>query len=316
MTTSSNLRPMEFGEVYTRAFGLLGRIGGVALLALVLCIGSGYLMNVVGLDAQESQLAMLDELGQGGGEPSQAAAGAAMMAGIMALGVMIVYIGVVVFASVMLMMAAWEALNDRPASPGELLGHVLRRAYWAVLVQCIIVGVILVLYALLLVLIGTIAGAGDQKVLTVVMLVGVAPLLYPLMLVAFAPYRTAIDGRGPWQGIIASIALVKGQWMRAFALFAVALIALIAVNILVSSLADLPRMGFNIGAPGDYREQARMLREMIANQTPMKLLVGAVMQSVGSVIMTVIVLVIYADLRARRGEFDEVAGEDGADLLQ
>jgi hypothetical protein len=214
-----------------------------------------------------------------------------------------------VLAHVATTIAGWEAINGRHAGLGSVLGRAIRRPFWMSLLQTLILIGILFFAAMVVGIIAFPFAKSNPDILPWVMLaIALLVYAYPLVATLFRVQKVAIEHRGPWKGMIASVALVKGNWWRTFAILLLFMVASTALTSLVG-VALGNRDVFNFGNmtadPDQQAATAIRLKEMF---TWSYILISSIFPAITLTFLFYLLTPMYVDLRARRGEF--VEGDD------
>lgn len=317
---TNHIQPMEFGEIYGTTFSLMRRTLGVALISVVLItasvmLGMTALMNMQAASAQMAESGVIDENGQPVDKNDTEAlerAAAPVIAALIPLGGAVVLMLVVsVFAQVSIAMAGWHALTEEPLTVGEVVRRSLGRPFWISLVQTIILLLVVMIvgvnYVVLTVALAGGPGSGPPLFLTVLMMVAIA---YAFVVTSMRMHRVVVEGRGPWKGIISSIALVNPMLLRTFGILAVGMICWGAIMYVESVLAGTAgTMGNGGGGASAIIQQYEAMKKAI---TPGTMALSGLLTALASVFFFYLFTPIYADLRARRGDF--LGGEDEDEL--
>lgn len=315
---TNHIQPMEFGEIYGTTFSLIRRTLGVAIISIVLIAASTMLVMTAGMNMQAASAQMaasgvIDENGQPVDKNDTEAlerAAAPVMAALVPLGgAMVLMLVVSVFAQVATAMAGWHALTDEPLTVGEIVSRSLGRSFWISLVQTIILLFVMMIvgvnYVVLTVVLAGGPGHGPPLFLTVVMMLVIA---YAFVVTSMRIHRVVVEGRGPWRGIISSIALVNPMLMRTLGIVVVGMIGWGAIMYLQSVLTGTSDTMTNGGGGASaIIQQYELMKKVV---TPATMALGGLLTALASVFFFYLFTPIYADLRARRGDFLEGEDED------
>jgi hypothetical protein len=241
--------------------------------------------------------------------------GASAMAGVSNLFLLtsILYAFGLVYVQAMSTTLSWEAASGY--RPEETESYFWNRPIRFNIIQSILIVVLMGmvgLASLLLISFGWIAGA----VVAALIIVGIGCVVaYFAVGTIFRLHETVVDGRGPWRGLISSMALVKGNWWRTagvcipfFALF-----FFLAV-VIPTTLAPRDPVGGLEAATltGEARQIATWFAETASAITPLYSILRGIGTPVALVLGINLLTAAYFDLRVRRGDFDEaMAGEAG-----
>ncbi len=315
---TNHIQPMEFGEIYGTTFSLIRRTLGVAIISIVLIaastmLGMTAMMNMQAASAEMAASGVIDENGQPVDKNDTEAlerAAAPVMAALVPLGgAMVLMLVVSVFSQVATALAGWHALADEPLALGEILRRSFGRPFWISLVQTIIllfvVMIVGVNYVVLTVALAGGPGNSPPLFLTVVVMLAIA---YAFVVTSMRMHRVVVEGRGPWRGIISSIALVNPMLMRTFGIIAVGMIGWGAIMYLQSVLTGTSDTMTNGGGGASAIIQQYEIMKKVMTPTTMAL--GGLLTALASVFFFYLFTPIYADLRARRGDFLVPEDED------
>lgn len=318
--------PMEFGEILSGAFKLTGRTFGSAgvvtivtllLFSIVIAYTTQSYLSAVGAafsaasginpetDAQAFQNAMAPMIG-----PM-----------ITSVGVQFLYLLAIIFAQVLVTLAGWYAAHNEKIGIGGLFSLAFKRSYWMAAIQTVMLAIffivvlmgLAIVVALLARVTGDVATSLLMPVLYVVIIWFLVKTLTRLQLIA-------IEDRGPWQGLMASLTLSRGNWWRSFGVVLVPTLVMGAATILVSvammggkGLFDMP-MGVNAGPggnTGNYAVLGAKMKDMANALTYPFFLVSGLIMSLYLMYMTHVTTLLYIDLKGRRGDFDVIEEIDG-----
>ena len=307
--------PMDLGEIYGNTFAITRRtlagVGGIALLMLIvggLCYTYGQFLYVskmldafapyAGVDIKSDQKA------------AQAIGTAVLPALVPMLGSLLAFIALSIAAQTTLTAGGWEALTGEDRG---LVRRSLGRPLVVAFLQTIILGAIMVLIYALLLVVSFPFGESSK----IIMMVG--SMLAFLLIIAYTIVRiqnVVVEDRGPWRGLIASITRVKGNLPRVLGLLfmfgLVYAVGVLLINQLTSGdpLGALRMAGQGNAGGGDVDMTISALTAQKALMTWPYMIANTIWNSVTFVVLFNMSTVIYADLRARRGEFHPEGAED------
>ena len=316
--------PADFGTIIRNGFTLMRRTfsnGGILTLLMVvpfnilLAYGfPAYLASLAGvIGAQgDSQTISSEQIGQ--------ILGPIILFYLLSF----VYLLAMLATQTAAVLFAWEAAEGRRMGIGEGLGIVLRKPVWIVLLQTvmIVIMVMLAFFAFSLIATALIGGAtaGDSPgaavaLLPVLMLLFGGALLYFIVATIFRVHRVAIEERGPWHGLVASIALVKGNWWRVFGLLAVIALFVIAVSLPFALLIADDLKDMSAALRGGTSNDPKVMAEFYQNMAALfswKFVVVQIIQGAATwLLLSNFLTAMYIDLRSRRGELHS----DDSELL-
>jgi hypothetical protein len=207
---------------------------------------------------------------------------------------------------VVVIAAGWNHLVEEETTLIAILRKVFARAVWVALLQTIllimIIGVGILGIAVLGGMLGgaLMSGGTGGKVLgflivLIVLLAGFIGAIYLGVASVFRMHEVVCEDRGPWRGLISSMALVKGSWWRVLGLILVvavlAGIGMVVIQSIIGLVVPSP--------PGDG------VSAMIARVTDWRL---AILNSIPTALFWLFFVnfltLLYTDLRVRRGDFD------------
>jgi hypothetical protein len=313
---------MDLGEIFATTWGLIRRtFSNAALLSIIIIFILGLLFNF----GMRSYLTTMADFSASGGltpqddpELAQQMATQVMGAVIPFMFVTLIYFFGLIFVQVMATIASWEAINDRSIGMGELFRRSFSRPFWISVLQTIMFGVILAAAFFLLIIILYIIAGGNQEMLQSMMWLILIPLIYPIIATIFRIHKVAIEDRGPWQGMIASIVLVKGSWWKTFGTLVLLWVAMAAVSFLIGMATgggDLSAFGGSMSAgSNDPEAAAAALASARDAYTIPYMIANSFISSILFTFFFYILTPMYVDLRARRGEFlsdEEMAEYEG-----
>ncbi len=314
---------MDFGEIFGTAMQLIRRtlptfLGGAVLLMLGYTLYTYTMIDMMGAMAHAAESGLL------GPNPDPEQSKMLLQLIMPSLGMMILsvvlFLIVLQFVQVLATLTSWDAINEQPIGFGEAIGRSFGRPFWIALVQGIIVGAVLmaVFFLALIVLAGASGGqmgAGGSAASLVIglpLIIGVA-IVY--LLISLRVHTVVAEGRGPWNGLIGSITLVKTGFLKTFGVLFLAGLGFGAVSFIVSMLLGGPSGSMNFGGNNDpdaiiesYKrmQEAGLLGVGVAN---------GLVSGLGLMFTSYLLTPLYVDLRARRGDFDELPDQDGLELV-
>ncbi|MBS1911810.1 MAG: hypothetical protein JST22_07475 [Bacteroidetes bacterium] len=320
MSTDTFLRPMDLGDQFATTFQLIRRSAGVFLLAVVLMAACSILYQ----NASYHMMGRMAEIAASGGMSDNAdpelrqQMGMQMLSTTAAnLGFFLIYIMVLVFSHVMAAIAGWEAVNAREISLGAVFTRAIGRPFWASLLQTIIMVMLaVVVVAIVYITFIAVAGVGASRSPLPLLLI-VLILLYPLVATAFRIQKVSIESRGPWKGLIASIALVKGNWGRTFLTLLIAAIGG-GVLIFLTGMLTGGGMAFQFGSRGGGNDPQAIIdayNKMKESYSIGSLVATNIVSAFAYTFCFFLLTPMYTDLRARRGELLETPADDDLEML-
>ncbi len=304
--------PVEFSGILQRAWQLTMWSGRALLLALGILLPltlavdhfmKQYMNSLVHLITVYG----LPEMGTMSKEMMQ---GAAEMTGISNLFLLtgVLYAFGLVYVQAMATILSWERASGY--RPEETESYFWNRAIRFNLVQSIMIVVLMgmvSLASLLLISFGWIV----SPVIAALIIVGIGCIVaYFAVGTIFRIHESVVDGRGPWRGLISSMALVKGNWWRAAAA-AIPCLALLFFLAAVLPTLIAPRETVDVAALGlatlkpEAREIATMFAETASTITPLYSILRGIGTPIALVLGINLLTAAYFDLRVRRGDFDE-----------
>jgi len=296
--------PMGFGELFTRTFALIGRtLSSAALPALVIII---VLMIIQGFGTMlyfDGAIKAMPLLRPDASEEDLAAGGTMILKALVPMLLTWLVLGFgLVFVQVMTAIAGWNALNDEPLTLGELMDRTVGRPLWYGILQTIIFGLILFVVLMILSIIMFGAGGGGAAGGIILGLI----FLYPLLATALRIHEVSIEDRGPWHGLIASIALVNSNFGRIFGALAVYGIIFGVILIGISTITGtggLSMMGMQGSQGNDPAAALETLKMVRENYTWGVVILNSIVVGIVSIFGLYLLTPLYADSRARRGDF-------------
>jgi hypothetical protein len=319
-----HFEPAGFGTILGNGFTLLGRTisnSGVLTLLMVIPFSilltyglSSYLTAIAGFvgSAESPESVNAEQIGK-------------MMGPILLFYALVfLYLLAMLATQTATVLFAWEAAEGRRMGIGEALGRIIRKPLWIVLVQTVMILIIMMMafFAFSLILAALVGGAtaGDSPgaavalvpVLTVLFGAGV---VYFLVATIFRVHRVTIEDRGPWHGLVASIALVKGNWWRVFGLLFVIYLIVFAVSIPFFALIGDDLIDMSAAMRAGTANNPAVMAEFAENMAALfswKFVVFQIVQGVATwLLLSNLLTAMYIDLRARRGEI----ATDDSELL-
>lgn len=311
--------PMEFGEMLGGSFRLTGQtIGTAGILTIIVIVGSSLL---VGLATQSYFDAIIASFTAASGlnpEKDGEAFQKAMMPmmGAMALnfGIQFVYLLVIVFTQVITTLAGWYAVHGQKIGLGDLLGLAFKRSYWMSAIQTLMIVIFLFVLYLAAAILGAVLGIPYLFLIPYALFV-----VWFMVKVLTRLQLICIEDRGPWQGMMASSTLSKGNWFRSFLVVLAPTLVMGAVSVLSSmalmggrGLFDL--QGASVSAEGndvDYGQLVIQMKAMRESFTSTFFAVTGAITAIYILILTHLSTLLYIDLKGRRGDFDLVDESPG-----
>lgn len=306
--------PMDLGAIYGRTFTLIRRTPGLAIIIFLIIVavsilyGYGNMMNL----AVQADLAASG--GPGADEAAQEEAMKAFFGAMVPFFFfMVIFFFGITFAQVAATIGGWEALNDRPVSTGDVLARSIRRPFWVSILQTIIFMMVMVTVGIIVGIVSFIAaGANTGRIGLIFAILFTLACAYPIVATSFRIHKVALESRGPWQGMIASIAMVKGYFWRTFGVLFLLGIAMVALSLIISyAMGISPMMGGGMGGgSNDIAAQAAELQKMKESYTWPVVIVQALQFGLSFTFMYYLLTPLYADLRIRRGELRHVDDDE------
>lgn len=320
------MQPMSFGGVYSYTFWLIRQTIGPTILAIITL---GIFAGLVGYsfnNAFHSFTDLIQSLPMDGNQMDKATAERVMREFLSAMMPMLLT-GFVAFlamrfAQALVTNAGWDAALDERRSLGELAGASLGRAMWMSVLQWIIIAILWIAISLVASILISAIGRGSAGPAVAMIFGYLLQALWIWFMVATSTSTPmiAVESRGPWKSLVASISLGRGSWWRNFALLLVPCVIVIGINILVSLISASSISPEVLGSlqsqPNDPQNPAEAIARM---QTLMQVL-SPMMISLVAVFAIItpffyhLCTAIYIDMRARRGDF-ELEGEEDEDRL-
>ncbi len=311
---------MDLGDQFAATFLLIRRSAGVFLLAVVIIAACSILYQ----NASYHMMGRMAEIAASGGMSDNAdpelkkQMGMQMLsASASNLGFFVIYIMVLVFSQVTAAIAGWEAINAREISFGAVLTRSIGRPFWASLLQTIVMVMLAVMVAAVVyIAFVVVAGAGASRSLLPLLLI-LLILLYPFVATAFRIQKVSIESRGPWKGLIASIALVKDNWWRTLLTLLIAAIGG-GVLIFLAGMLTGGGMAFQFGSRGAGNDPQAIIdayNKMKESYSIGSLVATNIVSALAYTFCFFLLTPMYTDLRARRGELLEEPAEDDLAML-
>lgn len=304
MEETNTLQPMSFGGLFSNTIALIRRTLSSAaipafliLLGLSLIQGFGSMLHFEG--AMEAT--KLPGFREGASQEEVGAAQLKVLVSMvpMFLTILLSVLGII-FVQTMITIASWEAANDRPISFGELMDETVGRPFWMGVVQTILLAFFL---TVLVTFIGIIlfATGGEKGVATGSYIIMVV-LLYPIIATVFRLHKIAIEHRGPWQGMIASIVLVNSNFLRVIAALVIPGAIFFLIAVLVGEMMGVNPWDMDTGG-SDPKAQVARIRQMHESYTWGVVISNSTISSLFTLFISYLLTPLYIDSRARRGEF-------------
>jgi hypothetical protein len=223
------------------------------------------------------------------------------------------------YVSTAAIMANWDEANDREATISDLLRRAIRRPFWYILVQGILMGVIVGGAYAILMLVGVVLGMVTHGIgFVIAPLALMVGLVYYGVATCVARHEIIAADRGPWKSLISSINLVKGNWGRAFVVMAVVMgityLLLLPISIpiilkvidVIPTLQDYPK--------DDPRAVAQFFGVFSGLFSPWLMAVIGILSAAGTHFFTSVLTALYVELRAAHteSEFEDEWGTDVA----
>jgi len=311
-----NATPAPLGSVLSRGWELSRRtLPTSGLLFLVIIVPMTVL---TGLAAKSLFLGIMEIVRtQGGGTMDEEAMINHMMVPLLGSYMAIIMLSLLYqfllpYTSTASIIAGWSAVNDdRDLSLGDILRRALRRPFWYILAQGILVGVIIGVANFISSMLGLLLGLATAGIgAFVVQIAFIIALIYYVVATTFSKHEIVVNDRGPMKSLLASIELVKGNWGRIFGIMALATIAtsICYLPVIIPILLDVIRaFGVISSNPDDTALIAgELLPAFSLAFSPLVLLYAGLVTAAAMHLFTNILTVLYADLRGNR----QVAGED------
>jgi len=311
---------MEFGEILGGGFKLMGLTFANAGIITIILIVAGTL--VVGASTQSYFDAMIQAFTAASGldpEKDAEAFQKAMMPmmGSMALnlGVQFLYLLMIVFTQVIATLAGWYAAHGQKIGLGDLFSLAFKRSFWMSAIQTLMIVIFLFVIYLAVAIVGSLVGVP----IVFVALYGVFFVWFVTKLLTRIQL-IAIEDRGPWQGMMASMTLAKGNWLRSFLVATVPTVVLLAITIIFSMLTmggkglfDLQGASMSAGDRADFGQLAVQMRAMRDSLSYPFFALSGVLTGIFVLYFTHLTTLLYIDLKGRRGDFDVLEEEVAAE---
>lgn len=294
-------QPMGFGQYFTSTLKLIQRtLTTAALPAFAILVAMSIIQGFGTMLYFEGAVEALPLLTKGASQEDQVAAGMMMVKALMPLLLTsVVAVLGLIFVQVMTSIAGWQAFNNEPIDLGELMDRTVGRPLWFGIIQTILLALIMSVILLFLAIILFSAGIVQSEASTFIFLL---VSLYPFIATLFRIHKVTIEDRGPWQGLISSIALVNSNFGRVFgavALFGV-IFGLVAYGIGLATGTG----GMAMSAGGDDpAANLKAMETMLENYTWGAIITSGVASSALMVFGCYLLTPLYADSRIRRGDF-------------
>lgn len=294
-------QPMGFGEYFTSTLKLIQRtLGTAAIPAFVILVAMSIIQGFGTLLYFEGAVEALPLLGAGASQEDQAAGGMMILKALVPLILtsLVAVLGLI-FVQVMTAVAGWHSLNNEPLGLGEIMERTVGRPLWFGVVQTIILslimGAILLFLAIILFSAGLVQGSSSTVIFLLVS-------LYPFIATTFRIHKTSIEDRGPWQGLISSIVLVNSNFARVFGALAVFGVIFGVVAYGIGMVTGTSGMTMSTGG-SDPAANLEAMKSMLQNYTWGTIITSGLVSSAMMVFGCYLLTPLYADSRARRGEF-------------
>ncbi len=216
------------------------------------------------------------------------------------------------YATTASIIAGWSAVNDdEDLTLGDILRRAIRRPFWYILAQGILVGVIIGVANFISSMLGLLLGLATAGIgAFVVQIAFMGALVYYIIATIFSKHEIVVNDRGPMKSLLASIELVKGSWGRIFGLMALvtAAVAICYLPIGIPILLDVIKaFGVISSNPDDTALMAgELLSAFSLAFSPLTLIYVGLVTAASMHLFTNITTVLYADLSGSRA----IAGED------
>lgn len=311
-------KPSGFGAVLGNGFSLVGRtFSNSGVLTLLVAVPSTILLTY-GISAYMTALGgFMGSATPENMSPEQMN----RLVGPMMLfyAIMFIYFAVLLILQTVTALFAWEAADGRRIGILEGLGTIFRKPFWIVMVQTFMIGVIMMLafFAFALLAGGAAVGAtaGDSggaaaTILSILVILFALAILYFVVATIFRVHTVVIEDRGPWRGLIASMALVKGNWWKVLALLifiyvAVAIVSAPFYLLMADDMIDIlnAMKGGSSNDPEVMAEFAATMQGLLS----WKFIAAQVIQGAATwLLLSNFLTAMYIELRARRGDFEEM----------
>lgn len=304
MEETSTLRPFAFGELFSTTLALIRRTPAAVLIAFVILIGFGMLQTFGAMMA----LDMVVEAAHGGAlltgaaqDDAATAGGLLSQGGVLFIVVAMFNFLAAIFVMTMLVIAGWFAINGEVLRSGELVSMTFGRPFWIALIQTIM----FITCVLLLLMFGAILRfpIADTSFGSYLKYVAGVAMLYLLIATMFRIHNIVAQDRGPWQGLIASIALAHSNLLRlSGVLILTAVIYGIFAWLVLMAMGESSTGGWAFDPEKGLSEAAA--RELRDSVTWGSSIVSSLLNSLFLVFISYLLTPLYVDLRARRGDFD------------
>jgi hypothetical protein len=299
---------MDLGEIYGSTFALIRRTSAVALFIFLALFGVAVLYgygNMLYVGAQAA-IAAKGGFAQGADPKVQQEAAQAMIGALVPFFcIMVIFLVGITFTHVAATTAGWDAINGRPVRLGEVLSRTVRRPYWMSLIQTLIFLAIMMMIALVVAVVAYVLSGGNPGRVGLyfgglVLIV----LAYPMVATSFRVHKVVVESRGPWQGMIASIAMVKGYWWPTFGRLFLLGLAIGAVQLIIGfAMGTMKMPDAAMTNPADPDAVALALQQAKESYTWGYVLINGLLISVFFTFLYYLLTPMYVDLRARHGDF-------------
>ncbi|MDB5034170.1 MAG: hypothetical protein JWQ98_1411 [Chlorobi bacterium] len=314
--------PMSFGEIFGMGWRLTFRTLRTAGLLLVLIYLPVMLMMGLSLHNLFATLGTLDiTRSRFADSPDFNALVMNLMGTFLLLIPLIIILQLAIpYSQCVTVMAGWEEANGRDMGLGEMLRRSLKRPFWHILLQGLIVSAIagmampvcMMILALISAVLRQVSGVFAVLVIFLGGLAMMVALIYFAVAIGLGKQEVVAEDRGPWKGLIASIALVRPYWFRAFGVGLVLGIILMFLYMIFSIPAAIHFAGFVADLGQVDRNDPRVAREIFSHMgsliSPWLFLPIGLMGVFMTLFSTNVSTALYIDLRARRGDFSD--GDD------
>jgi hypothetical protein len=321
--TDYNYQPLDFSGILKHGWNLTLRTAiGAGIPALILLLPLGMAVGHFGKEFFSSLALLIEHYGIPVDSPPSEGfirEYVTLIRPMFLYGIMIFFyiIGGLYIQSIATRLS-WEAVGGRSPGIAEGLHNSFGRTFWNNILQSLFLGII----AGMAMIASSIFQAFGRtigpmfEVIPLVALYGIA--FYFTVATVFRVHELVVDGRGPWQGLIASMALVRRHWWRVASLvLLIGILGVVLTSVLPqlfipgSAYQDAVRPGFPPSGEYDPKVIAAMFKEVAHSIT----LVSTLIQSIAIPVVLLfginLLTAKYVDLRVRRGDFDEEIGPDG-----
>ena len=227
------------------------------------------------------------------------------------------------YAGTAAIMANWDEATDRESTVGELLRRAIRRPFWYIIVQGILISIIVsVAYGILMAIggvIGMITHGIGFAIIPLALMVGI---VYFGVATSMARHEIVAADRGPWKSLISSMSLVKGNWGKVFTVLALTMIACwvllvpITIPMVIRIVDAIPVV--DSYPQNDPRIAITMLGAISSFFSPWLMAAVGTLAAVSTHFYTSLLTSLYVELRTSHAEIetadewrDDLTGELG-----